>query len=201
MGDTQNRKLAEAMIRVMEAENIPPETLRDTLPVGFWPRVKERMNDPRTTAALSRQWKRHQEAIVKIIGERLLGSAAISDKDVNHVSASPESPGQSDAARLIRDLEKRLEKRIDERIAEISSSMTNLAATGEPPLPPRQGKRHLGGKGDIRVRIDEELVKLFQQKTARYNGNASRTMEVILWLYFNKPKLSFELAGHAVQDA
>jgi hypothetical protein len=63
----------------------------------------------------------------------------------------------------------------------------------EPPLPPKTGKKYAGTKADIRVRVDENLGKLFEADVnQRFGGNASRCMDAILWNYYGKPALSFE---------
>ena len=52
--------------------------------------------------------------------------------------------------------------------------------------------RLIGEKGHISVRVDQSLLELFERECRKYGGNASRTMDVILWRYFGKPTLSFE---------
>jgi hypothetical protein len=61
-----------------------------------------------------------------------------------------------------------------------------------PPMPKKRGKRLLGEKGDIRVRVDAVLAELFQKEVTQHGGNASAAMDKILWNYFGKPRLSFE---------
>jgi hypothetical protein len=68
-----------------------------------------------------------------------------------------------------------------------------LTTTEQPPLPPKEGKRFKGTKADIRVRVDENLGKLFEADVnQRFGGNASRCMDAILWNFYGKPGLSFE---------
>jgi len=68
-----------------------------------------------------------------------------------------------------------------------------LTTTEEPPLPPKEGKKFKGSKADIRVRVDQNLGKLFDADVnQRFGGNASRCMDAILWNYYGKPCLSFE---------
>ncbi len=63
----------------------------------------------------------------------------------------------------------------------------------EPPLPPKTGKKYAGTKADLRVRVDENLGKLFETDVnQRFGGNASRAMDAILWNFYGKPSLSFE---------
>jgi len=63
----------------------------------------------------------------------------------------------------------------------------------EPPVPPKDGKKFRGTKADIRVRVDENLGKLFEADVnQRFGGNASRCMDAILWNFYGKPGLSFE---------
>lgn len=68
-----------------------------------------------------------------------------------------------------------------------------LPTTEQPPLPPKEGKKFKGTKADIRVRVDENLGKLFEADVnQRFGGNASRCMDAILWNFYGRPHLSFE---------
>jgi hypothetical protein len=99
-----------------------------------------------------------------------------------------------------------IEERIMQRVAAIETERqeptaleTVVDGLEDPPLPPKTGKKQHGDKGDIRARIDSELLKLLDTEcTARYGGNMSRTLDAILWRYYGRPRLSFELA--AVDD-
>ena len=64
----------------------------------------------------------------------------------------------------------------------------------EPPLPPKTSRKFEGSKTDIRVRIDSVLFNLLNLDSHRTSaGNLSRTLDIILWRYYGKPKLSWEL--------
>lgn len=104
---------------------------------------------------------------------------------------------------MLQDLEKRLTKTIEDRMeCAVETRLRDFlqskyGAVGsedldEPPFPPREGKKLLGKKKDIRGSIDANLWNLFQEECKKYNGNVSKTLDTILWRYFGKPKLSFE---------
>lgn len=65
-----------------------------------------------------------------------------------------------------------------------------------PPNPKVKGeKKHRGKKADLRCLIDAELLRLVQNEAdSRFGGNVSRTMDWILWHFFRKPPLSFDVS-------
>jgi len=64
-----------------------------------------------------------------------------------------------------------------------------------PPLPKKLGKKFEGERKDIRCRIDGNLYpRLFDMAAKDFGGNVSRTLDVILWEYFDRPSLSFQPA-------
>ncbi|MGO8820151.1 MAG: hypothetical protein ACLQO6_02830 [Desulfomonilaceae bacterium] len=80
-------------------------------------------------------------------------------------------------------------------LAEVSKLKPPPEPTDIPPIAPRQprGKALQGKKFDLRVRVDKNLANLLI-KTAKkdYGGNISRALDVVLWRYFDRPKLTFE---------
>lgn len=61
------------------------------------------------------------------------------------------------------------------------------------PVPQKTRGKASGKKISIRVMIDENLFELFDAECRlRFHGNATQTMNEILWLHYDKPKLSFE---------
>jgi hypothetical protein len=65
-------------------------------------------------------------------------------------------------------------------------------------MPPKEGKKELGSKRHISARADSNLVDLFERDARnRFHGNASRTLDWVLWNFYGKPQLSFELEGQA----
>jgi len=96
----------------------------------------------------------------------------------------------------LRELEERLTRSIDEKIqAAIGSrpAQISIDERTDPPLPPKTGKKFLGSKGDLRVRIDSNLLSLLESDCNRhYNGNMSRCLDALLWRYYGQPSLSFQ---------
>ncbi len=114
----------------------------------------------------------------------------------------PKSPVRPETAEVnidkkLRTLESNLKKYIDSRIEEMQKGLSEVAKVDTPPLPPKKGpagKAFAGSKKDIRALIDSELWKLFDNECRnRFGGNQSRALDAILWHYFGKPKLSFEV--------
>lgn len=78
------------------------------------------------------------------------------------------------------------------------SSMTRLSRDLPDEYPPsgkiKGSKKHLGTRADLRCLIDAELLKRIQHEAeSRFGGNFSRCMDWIVWHFFGKPKLSFEI--------
>lgn len=80
----------------------------------------------------------------------------------------------------------------------------NLDKVDVPPLPPKDapnpqtgeksGRKFRGSKSDLRVRIDSELSKLVEaDATEHFSGNLSRCLDAILWRYYGRPLLSFQI--------
>ena len=62
-----------------------------------------------------------------------------------------------------------------------------------PPLPKKAGRKYLGSKQDLRVRIDSNLHKLLlDHARTEFGGNASAALDAVLWTFYNRPQLSFE---------
>jgi hypothetical protein len=60
-------------------------------------------------------------------------------------------------------------------------------------MPEKARGKASGKKISIRVTIDANLFELFDAECRlRFHGNATQTMNEILWLHYDKPKLSFE---------
>jgi hypothetical protein len=65
----------------------------------------------------------------------------------------------------------------------------------EPGIAPRQprGKALQGRKYDLRVRVDKNLADaLIRLAKKNHGGNISRALDVLLWRYFDRPKLTWE---------
>jgi len=96
---------------------------------------------------------------------------------------------------MLTTLEARLTDLIDERMrAATSDKPVTVDNVALPPKPPKTRQKELGSKGDIRARIDSELLKRFEAECKRnFGGNASTALNAILWRYYGQPTLSFEL--------
>jgi hypothetical protein len=67
-----------------------------------------------------------------------------------------------------------------------------------PPLPKKAGRKYLGSKQDLRVRVDKNLYELLlDHARAEFGGNASAALDAVLWTFYNRPQLSFETAKPA----
>jgi len=108
----------------------------------------------------------------------------------------PDTLTRKEVSAMLEALETRLRELIETKVGaarpepDISAAFPTVE---EPPLPPKTGKKFRGSKSDVRVRVDENLGKLFDADVnQRFGGNASRCMDAILWTFYGKPKLSFE---------
>lgn len=88
-----------------------------------------------------------------------------------------------------------LQEALDKLREELTS--TKLTADEKPPKPKRggvYGKKLQGRKYDLRARTDAELFRLLSEKAqAEFDGNISACLDSILWVYFDRPPLSFQV--------
>ncbi len=108
----------------------------------------------------------------------------------------PDTLTREEVTAMLEGLETRLRELIETRLEAEKPEpkiALPLTTTEEPPLPPKEGKKFKGNKADIRVRVDENLGKMFEADVnRRFGGNASRAMDALLWNFYGKPLLSFE---------
>ena len=95
-----------------------------------------------------------------------------------------------DLATTIDDVVRRLDA-VEKTLARITIFSRDAA---EPPLPPKTSRKQQGEKIDIRARVDGVLYNLLSLDARRQSGgNLSRQLDIVLWRYYGKPKLTWEL--------
>jgi len=63
----------------------------------------------------------------------------------------------------------------------------------DPPRPAREGKKFKDRETEyLRCLIDKKLYERVEKDAGHYGGNISRTVDAILWRYYNRPRLSYE---------
>ena len=95
-------------------------------------------------------------------------------------------------------LEARLTTSLVNRIRNFMETQNHSAGSSfkdeDPPVPQRLGRRYRPRKAYIHVKIDKNLFEILERESrANHEGNISRTLDAILWRYYGKPKLSFEI--------
>ncbi|MEW6137826.1 MAG: hypothetical protein AB1733_06275 [Thermodesulfobacteriota bacterium] len=98
---------------------------------------------------------------------------------------------------MLQSLEARLTTLIEKRFSEaVTAQGVTVDKVDMPPVPPKvgeAGKKFAGSKSDLRARVDSNLFeRLESEAQAHFSGNMSRCLDVVLWRYFGKPRLSFE---------
>jgi hypothetical protein len=96
----------------------------------------------------------------------------------------------------------------DEKIANLQNVpiLGRSQSEGYPPAPPlpetvKGTRRHAVQRGKIAGTIDVELLELFERERKERGCSASRMLDIAIWNYFGKPKLSFELSEPSYSQA
>lgn len=96
-----------------------------------------------------------------------------------------------------------IEQRVDEMSSrkptsdtEATNNLVMVDIRAVPPVPGKTGKagkKHRGGRGHVHGNVDQVIYNLFEAEVAQHSGNRSKALNAILWRYFDKPRLSFEI--------
>lgn len=87
---------------------------------------------------------------------------------------------------------------LQEALDKLREELTSAKFINEKPPKPKRGgvygKKLQGRKYDLRARTDAELFRLLSEKAqAEFDGNISACLDSILWVYFDRPPLSFQV--------
>jgi hypothetical protein len=77
------------------------------------------------------------------------------------------------------------------------------ATTGsrsEPPAPREESVLRVTRGSLSEISVDQVLLSLFEEQCARHGGSADRAMEYILWNFFGKPILSFQIMERLLES-
>lgn len=116
------------------------------------------------------------------------------------LSPEPSQTCESSHSALLPEMIEDVRALVREELQAISEEAANLAKGSKadvemPPQTPRvPGSKKFQGKRATLpgCRVDQVLYDLFRNECNRLDVSASGLMQRVLWLYFNKPRLSFE---------
>jgi hypothetical protein len=118
-------------------------------------------------------------------------------EDTQAVVEQMEGRLQDRLARVISEMESRLTALVRSAVhkgirSALDERFSSSGQTENEECPEPSGKA-AGQTMELMVNIDKSLFDLFQTESkAAYDGDASKTMNAVLWRYYGKPKLSFE---------
>lgn len=111
----------------------------------------------------------------------------------------PEAPQRKELPHL-RDYDKRINELIDQRLDELRQALLSESygielcpARSVVKIPHKRGKTENRKSVDIATSLDEELYVLFQKDRQKLGCSESMLLDTILWHFYKKPKLSYEL--------
>lgn len=214
----------EALIEVLPKDGNRRRKLRSWETAGLWPVPESELSEAPERSAVTETSERPEvpdmsEATdVSKLSDMSEASGASERSELSETSEMPESseaaetsepsvmselPEPSDTPipdawrREVRDL-------VREEITSMMQSQTlpKVPTTGVewPPIPPEEinpttkRTRARGSREKLGVIIDAELHRLFHEWTEEHDLSYSKGLETVLWLFFDRPKLSFEVS-------
>jgi hypothetical protein len=203
--DKKTSAFAEAILAIFREGGKNPMILKnESMPSGYWPRIKEILpSEYSWPKDLSRLFNENKQDILNILkaDEQL-----ISNRPTQLSPVQTEEPERYKQVKKpicsedipIQTIEQIVEKIIDKRILELKEGLLSKQY-GLELAPPRafikgkRGKQENRKSKPIASSIDSELYKRFQADRKRYGVSESFMLDTILWLFYQKPKLSYEL--------
>jgi hypothetical protein len=82
----------------------------------------------------------------------------------------------------------------------LPAELRTIASRSEPPVPGDQSLRRVERCMLPQMSVDAVLLDLFDKECARHGESANRAMEYILWNFFGKPSLSFEVMERFIES-
>lgn len=198
----------DAVMAIFCEDNRSPAILaNDKLPRGYLDRIRKILPNnyswPSNNTGLSRYLNDNKQVIMDILK---------ADKQLISEKSTQISPGQTDEPERyeqvkkpicsedipIQAIEQIVEKIIDRRLSELKEGLMSKQyglelAPQRAFIKGKRGKQENRKSRPIASSIDSELYKRFQQDRQRYGVSESFMLDTILWHFYQKPKLSYEL--------
>lgn len=205
----------DAVRRVLDKRGITVEELTRRAPRGFWEQVATELPEAERVGhvVLSNWWtpaKGRISALLSQLSKPEQPEPQAEETAEEQTKSTPQPEPENIPAYLhqwLADMEAKLttlvkhevraamaEQTLIDTVANVDKvNKSDMVDGVECPLPPKTGKKFEGHKRDIRARMDANLFELFDAEAKRdHGGNLSRMLDVVVWSYFGKPKLSFE---------
>jgi hypothetical protein len=201
---TRIEHLAEAIHKKLIIKNLSIEVLDDRLPRGFWKDIIEYLpkgmwGDKQVIANYYGKNKQNILNILKSHFKRVIVDykPIVSEKD--HVTPSEYSEPSLHEELINRDdIVKLINEVLDKRISDIKESV--LIIQNKMEMPPESITIKGSGRGrkekrdyvKITPTVDRVLFDLFDSETKKLKISQGKLLDIILWNWYEKPKLSYE---------
>jgi hypothetical protein len=201
---TRIEHLAEAIHKKLIIKNLSIEVLDDRLPRGFWKDIIEYLpkgmwGDKQVIANYYGKNKQNILNILKSHFKRVIVDykPIVSEKDrvtpseYSEPSLHEELINRDDIVKLINEV-------LDKRISDIKESV--LIIQNKMEMPPESITIKGSGRGrkekrdyvKITPTVDRVLFDLFDSETKKLKISQGKLLDIILWNWYEKPKLSYE---------
>ena len=202
---TKIEHLAEAIHKNLIIKHLSLEVLDDRFPRGFWKDVMEYLPkgmDWGDGKVIANYYGKNKQNILNILKSdfkrvRLDYKPIVSEKDPlppsehSEPSLHEELINRDDIVKLINEV-------LDKRISDLKESVLNNQNKME--TPPESKTVKGGGRGrkekrdyvKITPTVDRVLFDLFDSETKKLKISQGKLLDIILWNWYEKPKLSYE---------
>lgn len=204
----KRQPLIDTIIAICRKHNYKVGHLKGNKPSEFWSQVISALPTDEITWSTGvgyyrNVWPDIQQDVLNILKA---DKQTISTASTQITTVQTEEPERSEQVKKpicsedipIQTIEQIVEKIIDKRLLELKEGLlTKQYGLELAPLRAfikgKRGKQENRKPRDIATSLDKELYKRFQADRQRYGVSESFMLDTILWHFYQKPKLSYEL--------
>lgn len=217
---TRNEHMVMVIMQVLKSEKLSLESLKEKVPKGFWNKVSEiypkDLGYPTEKSVLSNYFGKNKERIMLIL-ESVNKPESTHNPDPEQpipLSDSHSEPALQDSLKPTQkpiqassyskeEIYQLIDKVVQERLHELKTLRLNELGIDRNESPefelvpePETVKGSIGRKLNRKfvkttVTVDQILWSLFEQQAKTLKIDKSRLLDSILWIHFDKPRLTY----------
>lgn len=198
---TRIELLTEAIRKTLEIQKLSIDVLTDMAPRGFWEAVRVNLrsgyNWPENNSALSNMFNKNKSKILGLLNSSSQMYIPDNETIYSEQQASKLSTHNAIFTRdeMIRLIDEHLNIRLSDIRKTVQIELNKMEMPPEVQTIKGQGK---GRKEDrqyekIGPAIDKRLFELFMADCKKRKLSQGKMLDIILWHWYEKPKLSYEI--------